>query len=178
MIREDKQNPGLFQVSYSKRHPVTGMPISLRRINIKSIKEAKRVEAEIILGVEDKIRRKSVPSWEQTVNEYCEHSRNQGYMGITIENYYVCLRAHTFTPWGEKLIDGITTDEIRELVRGKEKSHSVSHQKSILKMIRGVFKFAYEKAYIQRNPVPQLKFREGDKIKRVLTESQATGRLH
>src|SRR5690606_17025569 len=41
------------------------------------------------------------------------------------------------------------------------------------KFIRGVFKYALELGVINRNPTPDMKFRTGDKIKRVLTEPQA-----
>lgn len=48
----------------------------------------------------------------------------------------------------------------------------MSHQKNMLKFIRGVFKYAVEKNILQRNPTPEMKFRVGDKIKKVLTEEQ------
>ena len=47
----------------------------------------------------------------------------------------------------------------------------------MLKYIRGVLGFALDKGYINRNPVPVLKFRIGDKLKSVLTLEQAKSLL-
>ncbi len=169
---------GFYEASYSQRHPITRMPVTLRRLRIRTKSEAERVYRELIVSVNDKIRRKTIPDWPTAVEAYLKHALNEGFMSITIENYRLCLTAHTFGPWCDKLIDQISTDEIRELIRGKEKSHSVSTQKSILKMIRGVFKYAVEKNFVSRDPTPHMKFRIGDKIKRVLAESQASMLLH
>lgn len=49
---------------------------------------------------------------------------------------------------------------------------SQSHQKSMHTFLKGLFNFAVECAYIQRNPLPMLQFRLGDKIKKVLTIEQ------
>ena len=68
--------------------------------------------------------------------------------------------------------DTITTQEIRELISNKTGHRSPARQKSILKCIRGAFHFALEAGYVGRNPAPNMKFRTGDKIKKVLTEEQ------
>ena len=56
---------GTWLVWYSKRHPVTGAPIQLRRTGLRSKAEARKAEAQLIIEVENKIRRKVVPSWAQ-----------------------------------------------------------------------------------------------------------------
>lgn len=91
----------------------------------------------------------------------------------TVENYYLCLKAHTFEAWGNRCVDTITTEEIRTLIKSRVGDKAASHQKNVLKFIRGVFKYALELGVINRNPAPDMKFRTGDKIKRVLTEPQA-----
>ena len=71
-----------------------------------------------------------------------------------------------------RTIESIRTEEIRELIKVKLGDKSPSHQKSILKYIRGLFNFSVESGFLQRNPVPKLQFRLGDKIKKVLTREQ------
>src|SRR4051812_49358751 len=46
-------------------------------------------------------------------------------------------------------------------------------ESNLLKFIRAVFEYGVERGFIQRNPVPAMKFQHGVKIKRVLTQEQA-----
>lgn len=54
---------------------------------------------------------------------------------------------------------------------GAEKC-SASYQKNVLKFIRAVFTYAMEVGRLKANPSPKLKFQMGDRVKKVLTESQ------
>ena len=94
-------------------------------------------------------------------------------MKKTVYDYRVCLEAHTLGQWGNRVIDTITTVEVRNLMDAKVGQRAPSHQRYFLKCIRSVFNYAVEAAYIVRNPTPQLKFKVGDKIQKVLTEDQA-----
>ena len=171
-IKKDEQTK-TWTVSYSKRHPVTRKPYTLRRTKIKSKAEANRVFAELILKVEEKLQQSIMPSWTQLVDEFSEHLFNSDVSVKTAESYTYCLKAHTFDLWGERLIDSITANEIRQLIKDQVGERSQSHQKNVLKYIRSAFNHACEKGYVDRNPAPAMKFRVGDKIKNVLTEEQA-----
>lgn len=171
MIRYDEVTK-TWEVSYSKRHPETRIPCRAARKGIKSQAEAKRIYAELIVQVNDKIRRQSTPTWWEMVEKYCEDSRNRGLTEKTVDNYLLCLRAHTLESWGDRLIDTISTQEIRNLLKERVGHKSASHQKSVLKFIRAIFQFSVDSNVINRNPTPDLKIRIGDKIKRVLTEPQ------
>ena len=171
-FKPDSKKKGTWLVWYSKRHPVTGAPIQLRRTGVKSKAEARKAEARLIVEVEDKIRRKVVPSWAQLVQDYCKHITERGLTLKTVEDRGVCLRASIFKGWSERLVDTITTQEIRELITNKVGQCSPAHQKNVLKYIRGAFKYALEAGHIQGNPTPEMKFRVGHKIKKVLTEAQ------
>jgi integrase len=89
----------------------------------------------------------------------------------TVDNYRNCLEAHTKI-WSNRPIDSIRTDEIRDLIKVTLAERSQSHQKSMHKFLKGLFNFAVECAYIQRNPVPMLQCHLGDKSKKVLTIEQ------
>jgi integrase len=161
-----------YSVTYYKRNPKTNVPIRAARIGIKTQAEAKRVLAELIIQVEKKLHEKIVPRWKALVEDYRKVSLEREMTAKTVENYYLCLKAHTFEAWGNKFVDTITTEEIRNLIKARVGDKAPSHQKNVLKFIRGVFKYALELGVINRNPTPEMKFRMGDKIKRVLTEEQ------
>ena len=168
----DPNNKGTWMVWYSKRHPVTRKPVQLRRAGIKSKAEAKQAETELIIAVEDKIRRKILPSWSELAHSYCKHMVEEGLSVKATEGCFLCLQAHTFADWGNRLVDNITTQEIRELIKQKLGHLSAGHQRNILRYLRGAFKYALELGHIHRNPAPEMKFRMGHKIKKVLTEEQ------
>lgn len=161
-----------YDVAYYRRHPITRTPMRLARKGITSKAEANRVYAELVIQIDQKLREKVIPKWEKCLDGFQKWALENGMTGKTVENYLICLRAHTLEAWGGKFVDKITTEEIRNLMKEKVGERSPSHQKSVLKMIRGVFKYALETGAIQRNPTPEMKFRTGDKIKRVLTEPQ------
>jgi integrase len=161
-----------YIVWHSKRHPVTRKVISLRRTGITSERIARKVEDEIKLKIEEKIRAKIIPTWESAVERYVKNLSERGLTGKTIESYATCLRAHTYGDWKNRLVDTITSNEIRELIGQKLSKRSASHQKNMLKYIRGVFNFLADSGDLNRNPSPTMKFRIGDKLKTVLTAPQ------
>jgi len=143
------------------------------RSGVKTKAEANRVFTELVIQVEQKLHEKIVPKWKTLLEEYRQAMLDQGMTTKTVENYCVCLKAHTLDTWADRFVDSITTEEIRALIKARVGERAPSHQKNVLKFIRGVFKHAVATGVIQRNPTPDMKFRMGDKIKRVLTEEQA-----
>lgn len=170
-----KHNPktGLWSVSYSKRPRNGGDPVTARRKNLKSKAEANRVFAELVVQVENKLKAEIVPTWRSVTEDYIEANRGVNWTEKTAENYGLNLRAHTYPIWEGKSVDEINTGDVKELLNGKLSAHSPSHRKSMLKFINGVFNFALERGYIQRNPVPKMKFQIGSKLEKVLTNDEA-----
>lgn len=161
-----------YTVQFTKRHPITRMPIPKRRKGIKSLAEAKRVERELIIAVEEKIRAKMIPSWEKLIDGWEAEARSRDLTNKTIDNYKYTLSACT-SKWNARLCDTITTQDIRSVVVDDCGKKSDSQKQVILKYIRCVFAFGVEAGHLSRNPTPTMKFRTGDKIKKVLTASQA-----
>ncbi len=172
-IKPDPANPETYIVSYSKRHPITRVPVVLRRKLIKTKAEAQRIHTQLIIDVEEKLRRKVIPDWQEATERFLQSCLDRECAGKTIEDYGLCLRAHTFEEWSRRLVDTITTEQVRDLMKRRLGGKSVSQQKHVLKMIRGVFQLSLETGVIARNPTPNLSFKVGDKIKKVLTEPQA-----
>lgn len=172
-IKNDPNNPGTFIVSYSKRHPITRMPASLTRKGFRTKAEAKRALAQLIIAVEKKLTRSITPTWGEMVEDNSTACLERGLMRKTIYNLETCVKAYTIEKWGDRLITSITALEIRNLIDHDVGHRSPSHQKYLLKGIRGVFNHAVEAGHINRNPCPQMKFKIGDKIQKVLTEDQA-----
>jgi integrase len=171
-IKPDPKKPGTWVAWYAKRHPITRTPVNLRRRGFKTKAEARRAERQLVIDVEDKIRRKTIPTWKDHVLSFKDHMLERGLMRKTAENYFICLKFHTFESWGSRLVDDIKTQEIRELIKSRVGNRSPSHQKNLLKFIRGAFKYALELGHVNRNLSPEMKFRVGDKIKQVLTQEQ------
>jgi integrase len=169
-----KRNPktGDWDAYYSKRHPVTRMPVSRRRRGIKSEAAAKRAERELIGEVEMMLHKAVTPTWTEMLERLLENFRNRGLAQHTISDYGASLRAHTLETWGERPVDTITTAEIRELIKARVGHRSPSQQKNVRKFINAVFNFAVEEGVLARNPTPEMHFQVGEKVKKVLTEEQ------
>ena len=166
------ENTKLYDVTYYKRHPITRLPVRAARIGIKSKAEANRIFTDLVIQVEQKLHEEVVPTWEMLMNDFQKASLAKGVKQKTVENYILCLNAHTKAAWGKRLVDTITGEEVRLLIQKQVGERAPSHQKNMLKFIRGVFAHAVDKGILSRNPAPDMKFRLGDKIKKVLTEDQ------
>lgn len=171
-----------YTVTYSKRHPVTRKPLSLKRIRndkglpITSFAEATRIRTQMVLQLESKfnkeIKEKKM-NWKELVEKYMEHARETGdIQNVSLENALMCLKAHTFERWGDRPIESITPMEIRHLIKVELAGKAQSHQKNILKYIRAPFKYAVENRLILGSPVPELKFKVGRKLTTVLTRDE------
>lgn len=160
-----------YRVSYSKR-PQGLAPVGLKRKGIKTLVEAKKIEAKLIVEVHELIKAKSIPKWKDVLSLYYKSMQTTDLTNKTVYSREKVLNYHTLQEWGNKFVDDIKTEDIFNLVSGKADQYSEAHRKFILKCIKGVFSFAQEKGFIQRNPSPLLKFKASDKIKAVLTEAQ------
>ncbi len=174
-IKQEKD--GTYTVRYAKRHPITQQSIGLLRKGVKTKAEATRVEKELVLGVAERLHRDVIPSWSECVEEWKNAARTDGICETTIFAYQKCLYAHTLPIWGKRTVDTITQDEVRTLIRSSEKPWSESHRKNMIKYVRAVFRLAVEKGYINRIPVPRMKFHVVESLKGGLTEGQARNLL-
>lgn len=170
-IKQEKN--GTFTVRYAKRHPVSLQSVGLLRKGIKTKAEAARVVKELIVAVAERLTRAVIPTWSQCVDEWQEAARTGGICEATISAYRKCLLAHTIPLWGSRGVDSILQDEVRMMIRNPEKAWSETHRKNMIKYVRAVFKFALEKGYIARIPVPNMKFHVIESLKGGLTEGQA-----
>lgn len=170
-IRLD-QKTKTYTVSYCKRHPITRKPVSRRRVGILTKRLANQVYQDLILTVDQKLRETTIPSYLNVLNQFENYMRSSDFSLKTVDSYMLCLKSYTLGDWSKKLIDEINGDDIRSLIKEKAKSKSPSHQKNILKYIRALFNFAFEKGYINRNPTPKMKFKIGHKLKQVLTKEE------
>jgi integrase len=170
-----KQDPKtkLWEVTYSKRPKGGGPPKGLKRTGITSKRKAKIIYDELVALVHEKLKAEVLPTWSELYNEYIEINKGVNWSLKTAENYQLCLDAHTRELWGDRLVDSITTGEIRDLININLAGRSESQKKNVLKYIRGPFTYAHEKGLIPVNPVPNMKFRIGDKLEEVLTKEQA-----
>lgn len=161
-----------YSVSYYKRHPITRMPVRAARRGVKTKAEANRVYAELVVQVENRLHAETMPTWRDFLPRYFKACRSRELREKTLYDYSICLNKYTLELWSDRTIDTITTEEIRLLVQGVE-DISVAHRSNLRKFISGVFGYAVEAGILQRNPCPQMKFKQNLKLKAVLTEEQA-----
>lgn len=167
-----------YTVQYSARHPVTRKPKTLRRKGIQSKREAEQVLRELIVSISNTFNTersgfKSV-TWSDFLNEtFYPELRGRDFSKKTIENYQLCINAHTLGEWGLRTIDSIKPDEIRKLINERLANKSPSQRKNLLKFLRGAFKYAVEAGLLNADPCPRMQFRFNNKLKTCLTEAQA-----
>ena len=146
--------------------------VNSRRTGLKTLSSAKKTEKELVKEVQKKISSVSIPTWNKQIDLYLKHCERNGLAKKTIYNADKCLKAATLPLWDGRLINTITTEEIRDLVQVKYERSSETHRKAILKFIRLAFEVAVESGVVQRNPAPKMKFKVGKKLKTVLTYEQ------
>ena len=166
------QKKEYYEVTYSKRHLITRVPVSRKRVGIKTKAQAKRIEAELIVIVNDLIKEQVIPRWNQILPEFISYQKDKGLSVKYVEDYELTLRSYTIPDWAEKRIDSITTMDVRKMIMEKLAHRSESRRKDMRKFLNGVFNFAVESGYLATNPVPDMKFKIGDKIEKVLNEEQ------
>lgn len=167
-----------FIVSYSKRHPKTNQPVSLRRVGIDSEARARKVLEEIRLTVHLKLKEVLCPRWPKLIDEYFEDIKQTDLRNQTLYSREKMLRAYTLPKWEKKFTSEITGNDIHHIILHDMAGKAESHKKFLVKCVRAVMQFALDKNYIQRNPTPLLKFKANEKIKAVLTEEQIKKLLH
>jgi len=172
-IRETRN----YKVTCYRRNPVDKKKITMKRQGIATKAQAEKVYKKLILLIEDKINESMFAYWPQAVNDFLVSFKNRGIAKNTLINYETTLKAHTYSKWGNKFINKITTTEIRDLIMEDMAKYSESHKKSMLKHIRAVFQFALDSNIIDRDPTPKIKFKMGEKIKLVLKESEVKNLL-
>lgn len=164
---------GFWEAYFSKRHPITRLPISARRTQCKTEAEARRAEKALVLQVEEKLHRDIVPTWPKLLERYLK-SIDEGneIMKSTLYNREKVLRFHTLPAWEHKQVDKITTSDIHKLLNERLGQNAEAHRKFFVKCLKGVFQYAVNMDILVKNPTPLIKFKVSDKIKAVLNEEQ------
>lgn len=161
-----------YEVSYSRRHPLTKQSRNIRRVGIKTKADAQKTYRLIKNELLRKFYDTSFPYWVEVVERFITHFINSGMANNTVINYKTTLKAHTFDKWKHKRINEITTSEIRDFILEDLANYSEAHRKNMLKYLRAVFRFAVENNFILRDPSPRLRFKKNEKIDKVLNEKQ------
>jgi integrase len=168
-----KENNGTYTVSVCKRHPISRAPLSRRRTSIKTEREARHVYDNLLVEINDKFKRIIIPTWSSFLEQYiCKIDRENELTKGTVYKRDKVLKKHTTEAWGDKCLDEITSQNIRDLLLARFAENAESHKKFFIKGVRLVFQQAVEDGLIVRNPTPTIKFKDNVKIKAVLTEDQ------
>lgn len=163
---------GKYNVSYAKRHPLTGKPVSAKRININSKAEANRVHNELVIQVNELLKKTIHPTWDKFLESYFKYLLTVDITNTTRYNREKLLRYHTLPFWKGKFVNEITSEDILNVLKTRFEKNLESHKKCFLKFIRGALEYAVELRLIDRNPTPKMKFKINSKIKGVLNQEQ------
>lgn len=165
-----------YTVTYSKRHPVTRKPISLKRIGIQTKREADRTFQELIIKVEERINRQVYPTWPEVCQSYFLE-RNQESTLKSIYSEQVCVAKYS-VDWSETTINRISYEQIAKLKETLKQSVKPSSEEYVLKCFKRIFNYCLERKYVTSNPIQIKRFRWKNKIQDVLTKSQVEYLLH
>lgn len=163
---------GTWTASYSKRPGPRQMPKSLKRTGFKSERDAKKGFTELIVEMSRRLEIAVVPNWAENVKSYLDSCQLRGLSGKYIHSQQCYLEGHTLGAWGARLVTEISPHDILSLHKEKVGRSSQGNQQYFLKCLRLAFDHAVQAGHLVKNPVPQIKFRVGDKIKKVLTGDQ------
>jgi integrase len=161
-----------YVVTVSARHHKTKRPHNLKRKGFKTLAEAKRAEVVMRRQLMEKFHKETHLPWGVVARECLEHLVMENGDTAYLGNLETVIRLHTMKPWGNKPIDEITPFEIKDLVTNKVGVATDATKKDILKHIRQVFDFAFDKGYIKERPYPKMKFKLNQKIFKTLNEVQ------
>ena len=165
-----QQPDGRWMAVVHTRHLLTKKPLTYRRKNFLTKEEAKKGYKNLIKTIEQRMFQERELTWDGVIPEFLEHLKEQPFTQTTIHNYTAKAKSYGTEVWGNKPLNKITGSMIRDHIQNRD--CTVATKKAMLKVIRAVFEYCLEKGYISNNPVPKMHFREGIKIKQVLTEPQ------
>lgn len=169
-----KLSDGTYQVSQCKRHPITRKPQTIRWRGFKTMPEARKAYERLIIQLDKKINAQIYPTWRKVVLDYEQEQENRGLSLKTIQAKNQCLNSYTMKDWGDLQINEISKSQILVLANKNFGDKPASYQQYLYKCIRGAFNYALEMDYIKTNPTPLKKFKSAEKLKEVLTESEAS----
>lgn len=166
-----KQLPnGKWLASYSRRPEVPGKPVTLRRIYATKA-EAQRNLATLIIDVNDKLKRRLVPTWDELLDQYIESKKGELEVK-TVYSLKKCLNKY-IGMLGTKRVDEFSRPAMDKLFEEAFQDNTLAHKQYISRNFRAVFEFAIRRGYIKENPTPMIKFKITRKLQAVLTETQA-----
>lgn len=126
----------------------TGKQVALRRSNLTSEREAKKVEFELLTELQDS---RSKVSWEKWSEHFLERYRLE-YRNSTFVNYKASVDKWITPFWKDKFIDDIVTRDVHSLVFDHVTGVSSYTRRGILKIVKRIFNMAIEDGLITRNP--------------------------
>lgn len=161
-----------WSASVCLRHPLTKTPTSMRRDGLQSERQAVLLEKQLRDTIYMKFRQSLEPKWPRLFAEYCVELKTRDISEKTKSTYIGCLKSAVGNDWDDRFVKDITPEDIKYVVRHKNKHYSESHRKSLRKFFNSIFEFALLKKYVVTNPMPPFKFTIGQKIETTLNQKQ------
>lgn len=87
------------------------------------------------------------------------------------------LEHHVTPRWSKRKLLSITTDDVRNLIQDTVGDKKPATKQNLVKQIRGVFRMAEEKGYIDRNPAKGISYKKQKRTMRKLPNSKQIKRF-
>lgn len=145
-IKEDPKNPGTYRIAFSKRNPITKQAVTLVRKGFTNKAEASRAYRQLVVDVEERIKRTYTPKWDELVDAWARAVREKDIFAgslseNTLQDYLMVLYNYT-KPWQDKFVSDISKTDAWTLLNQIESSISKARAKRVRSAIDNVFKWA------------------------------------
>lgn len=142
-VKFDDKN-GFWTAQFSKRHPITRKPVTLRK-RYKSKAEANRGYSQLVVAVEDKLRSSISPTWERLYLEWRSACRKGDIfvqkLSKGVQDEY-CEIVEKYThDWMTKYVEDISKADAWSLLSRVESEVSKSRAKKVRTAITGIFEW-------------------------------------
>jgi integrase len=153
---------------FVKSRDSTGKQVGLRRRNIATERDAKRIEFELLTDLHGF---KSKVTWRKWSEHFLERYRIE-YRNSTYLNYKYNLDKWVSPEWNNLFIDDIAPSQVHKIIFEHIQGVSSYTKRGIIKIIKRVFNMAIEEGILTRNPAMGIRIKCADANQLVLNKNE------
>lgn len=146
----------------------SGTQLMRRKRWFSSEREARKVELEILMGLEG---HKTKITWQKWIEHILEKYRVE-YRTSTYLNYKHCLNKWFDPVWNEKFMDEIKPSDVHKVIFESMVGTSSYTKRGLLKIAKRIFNIAIEEGLIVRNPAVGIRVRCAEANQAILNKNE------
>ena len=168
---KDKEGKTRYLVSASARNK-RGKRFQRKRY-ATSYPEAKKLERELFREVQNCADSRPNITFEKFVLEYYSSNIHESEKSaLTLRNQKGEIEKHFLHRWAKATLREINQTEIKKILLDEMKELSDETRRHLLSHLRGLFKYAKDRGYVDESPVPPINFKKDRRAKILPTKSQ------